>query len=112
MRDLKFRVWIDGGFKRVTKLDFERKVTEIEGLGEKPFDEVAILQATGMLDSSGTEIWEGDVVAIYSESGGIVKSAPVTFSKGAFGNKDIGWVREFHNCRREIIGSIYEKNGN
>ena len=82
------------------------------------FDEVVLMQSTGLKDKNGKEIFEGDVIAIEVDDTGTPINARV-FQNSKIGvlmfhvfedNEDVPMVEllEDNSVAFEIIGNIYE----
>ena len=90
MREIKFKAYIRSLdiTKEVIEINFDRKVVEVDfsngeaDLVEYTFDEVDLLQYTGLKDEKGVEIYEGDEVMLLGEK------AIVKFEYGQFIAKD------------------------
>lgn len=119
-----FRAWdrLSKKIFPVMMIDFGQSyvmIEEINGLWcERGFDEVELMQSTGLKDINGKEIYEGDIVKIpddYDEfgrnAGEILK---VAFDSGCFrlkrpNSKGRGFYFEDDNMV-EIIGDIYNNS--
>jgi len=107
MREIRFRAWLPD-IKKVVTLNNE----EIDDVIEEGWP---VMQFTGLLDSEGKEIYEGDIVLPTS---GVVGS--IVFYNGAFTYTDgicHWWLvsdkssmpSEFNSdTRLKVIGNIYE----
>ena len=127
MNNLKFRVWdkklqITGIVSNID-LEYEEVTFYIDDEEEletcQPFEDVEIMQSTGLKDKNGKEIFEGDIVnyefcdfrpnvASYETGGKYITGykKAVLWENGKFICNDYDL---FHICEDiEVIGNIYE----
>ena len=122
MREIKFRAWlkeerkmvnVETLFIGINRLCFGNSKTE--DLFFRDFEEVELMQYTGLKDKSGKEIYEGDIVLV--KPGGVSTwyKTVVEFKEGAFiasliDGEDYIYIfnRGFDSNDFEIIGNIYE----
>jgi len=126
MREIKFRIWVEADKEfledfSIIGLDIFGEMTVVCGARGETWSEplekcgLIIMQWTGLLDKSGVEIYEGDIV--------IVKAKyiyEVLFFRGSFvlkrtsnqGNiqlRHISGIKEVNNREKvEVIGNIYK----
>lgn len=129
-RDIKFRVWLKKQNKMVEvhKINFQDRVIT-HYLDDLPFptlikcsfDDVELMQYTGLKDKNGKEIYEGDIIDIHQTVNGqnlfvveITNTGLVipryAYKQGFKYQYDIRELLEVNEYDKEIeiIGNIYE----
>ena len=125
MRKIKFRAWlkeerkmvnVETLFIGINRLCFGNSKTE--DLFFRDFEEVELMQYTGLKDKNGKEIYEGDIVLVKLGGTSTWYKTVVKFKEGAFiasliDGEDYIYIfnRGFDSNDFEIIGNIY-KNKN
>ena len=110
MRTLKFRAW-DIDHKQFIHFDLNDPDAELFGRHGILADTVIEpwQQFTGLTDSKGKEIYEGDIIKYFNRYGEKQKINPVVFDLGMFCiNDDDIYVKLSQANRVEVIGNIYE----
>lgn len=113
MREIKFRVWdkLNGQMLQVAKLDVLNSEVEFNYEDTLPFEEVELMQYTGLKDKNGKEIHEGDIVKLAN------KICEVVWTRGlaCFEVKEINskklWIDALNHIsaiNSEVIGNIFE----
>ena len=119
MREIKFRIWlkekkaifevilIDYVSKKVTYL-LER-VGHLLSIRDAKFNDVELMQYTGLKDKNGKEIYEGDIVTLHNSRYKVIfktEGARFVLRNDEF-ELEITFINN-NNERMEIIGNIYE----
>ena len=115
MREIKFRAWNKQRKEmfEVANIDFkEKKVTLVNGiirLSNVIFDDVKLMQYTGLNDKNGKEIYEGDIVVlnnIENDNMCIVRYEHSSYRlEGRSLREDLSNVEDRF---LEVVGNIYE----
>lgn len=109
MREIKFRAWSikDGTMYRVVLIDFNEQMIADEDEYFWDFDEVELMQYTGLKDMKGKEIYEGDILRFTherKEEGFVNTNAKVEVEIP----KIYYMITNPYNHNFKIIGNIYE----
>lgn len=108
MRVPKFRAWWKKArmMINVATIDFFEKEVKSYANTMYSFDEIELMQSTGLVDKNGKEIFEGDIVLIYGE-----KISKVFYSQGSFCVDILNGgtpLHGFSSKQLEVIGNIWE----
>ena len=112
----KFRAWHKPmqRMSEVLAISYERQKVKIRHLRGTThmtvlFDDVELMQSTGLLDKNGQEIFEGDIVHAYSEDARLIGA--IEYFDNAYCIKTKNGVYNSHWTNAEyyeVIGNIYE----
>ena len=120
MRIPKFRAWVKDEKRMlpVGDLDLDYKLTYLdEGNGyrcERDFDEIELMQFTGIKDKNGKEIFEGDIIKFSIDNGfcyGVDEIGSVSYRLGAFHVDVFPLIDLIVDGEVEVIGNVYETQG-
>ena len=109
MREIKFRAWHKEGayMMPVEEIDFENKLINKSGVW-RWFNELVIMQSTGLVDKNGVEIFEGDIVILcWSDEVGESHWGKVTI-KNPFEYTPEESRYFIYSDGIEVIGNIYQ----
>ncbi len=105
MREIKFRAWEKNEemMQPVISIDWDNRTVQMSGLdGESlwgsHFDQVILMQFTGLKDKNGKEIYEGDIVKMGQ-----------TLTSVYWDLKNTQWVNiPLEENKREVMGNVWE----
>lgn len=112
----KYRAWdkVDKVIREVTAIDWSLDLVEfMHGAIERSFENVILMQSTGLKDKNGVEIFEGDIisgwVSAHSHSGRdeVLKVVEYQVDRARY-NFDAIDVFVDDKEYLEVIGNIYE----
>lgn len=118
MREIKFRAWDKrlNKIRPIEEINFDRMEVAFNDTGKEDnykfdyasFEEIKLMQYTGLEDKNGKGICEGDILKIVDSSGDDVIIS-VQFLYGTFVDSYFHWtLGNIKMYKREIIGNIYE----
>ena len=115
MREIKFRAWLkqQKQMVKVNAIFFGLGLVEIEKKDKvytgEHFEDIELMQYTGLKDNNYNEIYEGDIVELLTE---VEEYGVVKFEDGAFYVECDGFRVNFYDNIRGgdviVIGNIYE----
>lgn len=112
MRPIKFRAFLkeDKTICDVVRIDLFVKCALVKLKNgrhkEFGFDDIELIQFTGLCDKNGKEIYDGDIVK-WIDSDGNERIDEVKFIDGGFRLCNINYTI-FHYPEKEIIGNIHD----
>lgn len=130
MRNFKFKAWVktekrmietdnlldidyENGVVMTQQVYFENGLPVDRDLDNFVFEEIELMQATGLFDKKGVEIFEGDILADLSESRDELVYLYVIYKDGKFmavENEEHGYTADLIDCTtyHSVVGNIYE----
>ena len=117
MREIKFKAWVKelNEIREVEYINFLKKMISYpnkfckEYYLNADFDEIELMQYTGLKDEYGDEIYEGDIVILHNSRYKVI----FNMEQARFVLRDDKFEMEIpftnnNNERMKIIGNIYE----
>lgn len=111
MREIKFRAWdkLNKDMFNVESINFQERRVYKDTVSYRKFNDVELMQYTGLKDEYDDEIYEGDIVTLHNSKYKVIFSSKEArfILKDEFFEMDIPFTNN-NNERMEIIGNIYE----
>ena len=111
MREIKFRAWdkLNKEMFNVESINFQERRVYKDVVSYRNFNDIELMQYTGLKDKNNKEIYEGDIVIYHSKMHKIIFNA----EEARFVLRDDEFELEIsftnnNNKRMEIVGNIYE----
>lgn len=115
-RVLKFRAWDSITKTMFEPMDLRSSYARLNGFGSQGY---ILMQFTGLHDTNGKEIYEGDIIRSYGNNLGVIKYTKTLYAIGFieeifhWSNEAIVDTADLKDVEREwgrseIIGNIYE----
>ena len=114
MREIKFRAWDKSRKCWVEDFSYQNGSWWIDEYrndtleSRRPFEDIKLMQFTGLYDKNNKEIYEGDIIKFWEEN----FIEPITYSGCTFiaGKNGTGVPVDSLDCEKsvEVIGNIYE----
>lgn len=113
MREIKFRAWdkINKEMFNVEVIDFQKREVYKEVVSYRKFNDVEVMQYTGLKDMRGKEIYEGDIVIQNNKRHRVIfdeENARFCIRDDEF-ELNVGFTNN-NNERMEVVGNIYENS--
>ena len=113
MREIKFRAWdkLNKDMFNVESINFQERRVYKDTVSYRKFEDIDLMQYTGLKDEYGDEIYEGDIVTLHNSKYKVIfntKEARFILND-VFFEMDIPFTNN-NNERMEIVGNIYENS--
>jgi len=110
MREIKFRVWdkLNKEMFNVESINFQERRVYRDTVSYREFNDIELMQYTGLKDKNNKEIYEGDILF---ESFG-ERYYRVIFENGSFRAEFKGNFEEYSFDLIDVVAQSYEVVGN
>lgn len=113
MREIKFRAWdkLNKEMFNVEIIDFQERKLYKDSVSYCKFENIELMQYTGLKDMKGKEIYEGDIVTLHNGKYKVIFNT----EEARFVLRDDEFELEIpftnnNSKRMEIVGNIYENS--
>jgi hypothetical protein len=110
MREIKFRAWdkLNKEMINVESINFQERRVYKDTVSYRKFEDIDLMQYTGLKDKNNKEIYEGDILF---ESFG-ERYYKVVFKNGNFRTEFEGYFDEYSFDLIDVVLDLCEINGN
>ena len=111
MREIKFRAWdkLNKDMFNVESINFQERRVYKDTVSYRKFNDVEVMQYTGLKDEYDDEIYEGDIVTLHNSKYKVIfnsKEARFVLRNNEF-ELEITFINN-NNKRMEVLGNVYE----
>lgn len=111
MREIKFKAWdkLDKEMFNVESINFQERRVYEDVVSYRNFNDIELMEYTGLKDKNNKEIYEGDIVTLHNSKYKVIflnEEARFVLRDDEF-EYEIPFTNN-NNKRMEIIGNIYE----
>lgn len=111
MSEIKFRAWdkLNKDMFNVESINFQERRVYKDTVSYHKFEDIDLMQYTGLKDEYGDEIYEGDIVTLHNRKHRVIfntEGARFVLRNDEF-ELEITFINH-NNERMEIVGNIYE----
>jgi hypothetical protein len=111
MREIKFRAWdkINKDMFNVESINFQERRVYKDTVSYRNFEDIDLMQCTGLKDKNNKEIYEGDIVFLHGSKYKVIfktEGARFVLRNNEF-ELEITFINN-NNKRMEVLGNVYE----
>ena len=111
MREIKFKAWdkLNKDMFNVESINFQERRVYKNTVSYRKFEDIDLMQYTGLKDKNGKEIYEGDIVTLHNGKYKVIfntEEARFVLRDDEF-EMNIPFTNN-NNERMEVLGNVYE----